>query len=168
MLFETERLIFEEATLETIETIIELESHPDNRDFLWIGTYDEHVEEINDENQLLCVIKEKVSLEIIGYCLIRFDRKSAVFELRRIAISKKGKGYGRESMIGLFDFAFNKCHSNRLWLDVYPDNTIGIKLYESLKMHRDGIMRESDKTDRGYLNQIIYSLLKKEYEKEVY
>ena len=166
MLFETKRLIFEEAEEEDIATIIDLESHPNNKDFLWIGTYEEHLEEMSDDDQILGVIKEKLNLDIIGYCLIRFDRKSDVFELRRIAISSKGKGYGKESMEGLFDFAFNKCHSNRFWLDVYPDNIIGIKLYEGLGMHRDGVMRQSDKTDRGYLDQIIYSILKEEFKKE--
>ena len=52
---------------------------------------------------------------------------------------------------------------NRFWLDAYPDNTVGIHLYESLGMHRDGVLRQNYKSERGYLDQIIFSMLKDEY-----
>ena len=32
-----------------------------------------------------------------------------------------------------------------------PDNEIGIRLYESLGMHRDGVLRQNYKAERGYL-----------------
>ncbi len=166
---ETERLFIEEAGSEHIETIIELESHPENRDYLWIGTYEEHEAEIADPNHLLLIFREKSSGgerkgSIIGYALVRLDFKSHIFELRRIAISKKGCGYGRESMNALIRYAFEETETNRFWLDVYPDNVIGIALYESLGMHRDGVLRQNYKADRGYLDQIIYSVLRSEYE----
>ena len=112
---------------------------------------------------MLLVFRQKADSEIIGYALIRLDFKSEIFELRRIAISSKGMGYGRESMIALLKYAFEEMNINRFWLDVYPDNVIGIKLYESLGMHRDGILRQNYKAKRGYLDQIIYSMLKDEY-----
>ncbi len=31
-------------------------------------------------------------------------------------------------------------------------------------MHRDGVLRQNYLSDRGYLDQIIYSMLKSEYE----
>ncbi len=166
---ETKRLFIQEAGKEHIETIIALESHPENRDYLWIGTYEEHEAEIADPNHLLLIFREKssekeVQNNIIGYALIRLDFKSHIFELRRIAISKKGCGYGRESMNALIRYAFEETETNRFWLDVYPDNVIGIALYESLGMHRDGVLRQNYKADRGYLDQIIYSILKSEYE----
>ena len=163
MILETERLLIMEAVESEINTIIELESHKDNRDYLWIGTYEEHQAEIVDKNHMLLVFKRKEDLEIIGYALIRLDQKSDVFELRRIAISEKGKGYGKETMRALFKYAFEEKNTNRFWLDVYPDNIIGIKLYESLGMHCDGTLRQSYKSKRGYLDQIIYSMLKDEY-----
>ena len=43
------------------------------------------------------------------------------------------------------------------------DNVAGIKLYERLNMHRDGVLRQNYKVDRGYLDQIGYSMLKNEY-----
>lgn len=69
----------------------------------------------------------------------------------------------KESMIALIKYAFHETNTNRLCLDVYPDNEIGIKLYEGLGMHRDGVLRQNYKAARGYLDQIIYSILREEY-----
>lgn len=163
-IFETERLNIDEATLNEVSEIIAIESHKENRDYLWIGTIEEHKAEIADPNHLLLIFHGKEDGETKGYALIRIDFKSHIFEVRRIAITDKGKGYGKESMIGLIRYAFESTETNRLWLDVYPDNTIGIKLYESLGMHRDGVLRQNYLADRGYLDQIIYSILRSEYE----
>ncbi len=130
---------------------------------LWIGTTEEHKEEISDTNHILCIFENKESSEYEGYALIRINHKSHIFELRRIAIVNKGRGYGKEVMTEMLRFAFENLGINIFWLDVYPDNTIGIKLYESLGMNRDGILRQNYLSDRGYLDQIIYSMLKEEY-----
>lgn len=165
MMIETERLWIREAASEHIEAIIALESHPENRDYLWIGTREEHEDEIADPNHLLLIFEAKEDGRIVGYGLVRLDFKSHIFELRRIAISEKGRGYGRESMEALIRYAFEEMDTNRFWLDVYPDNETGIRLYESLGMHRDGVLRQNYKAERGYLDQIIYSMLRSEYER---
>jgi ribosomal-protein-alanine N-acetyltransferase len=162
-MIETKRLYVVDATEEDIETIIKLESHKDNRDFVWIGTFEEHKSEIYDGNHLLFVFKQKCDNIIIGFALIRLDFKSEIFELRRIAISHKRLGYGKETLAALLKYAFEELKSNRFWLDVYPDNAIGIKLYEGMGMHCDGVLRQNYKSERGYLDQKIYSMLKSEY-----
>jgi [ribosomal protein S5]-alanine N-acetyltransferase len=162
-IIETQRLNIVEATIEDVETIIEIELHKDNRDFIWIGTMEQHLDEIKDPNHLLILFHAKEDGRIVGYALARIDRKSEVFELRRIAITEKGMGFGREAMEAIMKFAFTELGTNRFWLDVYPDNLIGIRLYESLGMHMDGILRQNYKSSRGYLDQIIYSMLRSEY-----
>lgn len=160
---ETKRLNIVEANASEIDLIIEIESHKDNRDYLWIGTYEEHLEEIADPNHILWFFKTKNTQEIVGYALARIDKFSEIFELRRIAIVEKGVGYGREAMEAMIKFAFETLKINRFWLDVYPDNEIGIKLYESLGMVKEGVLRQNYKAERGFLDQIIYSLLKEDY-----
>lgn len=162
-MIETERMNIAEAKENEINTIIQIESRKDTRDFLWIGTYEEHLNEINDPNHLLLIFKEKLDNRVVGYALIRLDFKSEIFEIRRIAITEKRQGYGREAMQAFIKHAFEEMNMNRLWLDVYPDNLFGIALYEGLGMHRDGILRQNYKAERGYLDQIIYSILKEEY-----
>jgi len=162
-MIKTKRLNIIAATEADIETIINLENHRDNRDFIWLGTYDQHKSEIEDKNHLLLVFKQKEDNLTVGFALIRLDFKSEIFELRRIAISHKGIGYGKEVMNALLKYAFEEININRFWLDVYPDNAIGISLYERVGMHRDGVLRQNYKSDGGYLDQIIYSMLKSEY-----
>lgn len=160
----TRRLTIAEATAQDIDAIIALESHPDNRDFLWVGTREEHLAEMADPNHLLLVFRALAGGATVGCALVRLDFASLRFEVRRIAIGEKGKGYGREAMEALLAHAFGPLGMNKVWLDVYPHNTIGIKLYESLGMHRDGVLRENYRSaTHGFLDQAIYSLLRREY-----
>ena len=162
----TERLNIVEARESDIPAIIELEEHKDNRDYLFIGTYEEHLEEIKSPNYLLLVFKKRENDKIVGYAFAQLDFKSDKFLLRRIAVSEKGVGYGKESLAALIKYSFEEMNMNRFWLDVYPFITVGIKLYESLGMKRDGIMRQNYKDERGYLDQMVYSILREEYKED--
>ena len=62
MLFETERLVVKEAAESDIERIIRLESQPDVRDYLWIGTTEEHKEEIR--NLIESKIGKKLDIDV--------------------------------------------------------------------------------------------------------
>ena len=163
MMLETERLAIVEAAESDIGWIIAQENDEENRKFVWVGTYEEHLAEIADPGHRLLVIRRKDGVERVGYALVHLDFKSERFELRRIVIAQKGRRYGRESMEALMKYAFETLKFNRFWLHVYPDNAVGIKLYESLGLHRDGVLRQNFKSERGYLDQIIYSMLKEEY-----
>ena len=162
-MLETKRLVIAEAVEADIEWIIAQESDEENRKFVWIGTREEHRAEIADPAHLLLVFQKKDDGEKVGYALVHLDFKSERFELRRIIVSRKGEGYGREAMEALMRHTFETLKFNRFWLDVYPDNAVGIALYESLGLHRDGVLRQNYKSERGYLDQIIYSMLREEY-----
>ena len=164
MLFETKRLSIVEAEIKDIPLILEIENDKENRDFIWVGTEEEHRNEIENDINLLLLFHAKDDGAIKGYALVERDFKSHLFEIRRLAITDKGKGYGREAIKGLIRYAFEQTDSNRVFWDVYPDNTVGIALYESLSMHRDGVLRQNYLSERGYLDQIIYSMLISEYE----
>jgi RimJ/RimL family protein N-acetyltransferase len=162
-MIQTKRLEIVEATDENIDKIIEMETHPDNRDFIWIGSFEEHQSEITDEEHILCIFKEKSDGTIIGYALIKLDRESDIFLLRRIVVANKGKGYGEESILAIIKYAFEEFGANRFYLDTYPDNRVGISLYEKIGLKKEGLLRHNYKSARGYEDQIIYSMLKSEY-----
>lgn len=163
VLFTTERLNICLAEEQDINSIMDLENHKDNNKFVCQGTYKEHLNEIDTEYCLLFVFKQKSDDKIIGFSLAFYYDKFDVFELRRIAISKKGCGYGKESIIGIIKYSFSKFNTNRFWLDVYINNKKGINLYKSIGMHLDGILRQSYKDDSGYRDQMIFSILREEY-----
>lgn len=162
-MLETNNLYIIDANENQIQEIMEMERHKDNTNFVCKGTYENHKAEIHSNDFLLLIIKEKNTQETVGFALNYLDKKSERFELRRIVISKKGRGYGKEVITALFKLAFEELHVNRFWLDVYPDNEVGINLYEKLGMHVDGVLRQNYKSERGFLDQIIYSMLKDEY-----
>jgi len=105
------------------------------------------------------LIKEKKSNETAGFIIIIKDKKNNNLELKRIVITKKGNGYGKESMLGLFDYVFNTLKLNDIWLYVLTNNKFGISLYESVGMKTDNIIKESDIIDDDLY---LYSITKKE------
>lgn len=159
----TNRLNILAAEIEDIEWIMGIEQEPSNRNFIWQGTYDEHLYEIKDPNYYLLKFLDPNRDMIVGYSLIHLDHHSHIFELRRIAITEKGEGYGREAINALITYAFENMTINRFWLDVYPDNHVAISLYESLGLFKEGVLRQNYKSERGYLDQIVYSMLREEY-----
>ncbi len=164
MTFETNRLRVKKSKEEDIPLIMKMEEDILNRNFIWQGTYEDHLAEINSTNNLLLSIVKKSTDEFIGFALIGLDHKSNVFELRRIAIEPKGQGFGREFMEGVLKYCFRDMNMNRFWLDVYTDNEVGIRLYKSLGLIYEGTLRNSYKSDKGYKDQMVFSMLKKEYE----
>ena len=160
---ETANLKLVEAREEDIKDIMEMEEHAENRNFIWQGTYEQHLNEIMDKDYLLLIFKRKEDNQTIGFALNYLDHKSERFELRRIAVTVKGRGYGREALDALIKYTFEDLNFNKFWLDVYPDNVVGIRLYEGVGLHRDGVLRQNYKSERGFLDQIVYSMLKSEY-----
>lgn len=161
------RIAMSSAKAGDIDIIIDFENADENKSFVWQGSYEEHLGEIEDPSYILAVFKERSDNRVIGYVLAKVDRRSDIFELRRIVIGEKGRGYGREALFLLMDYAFNSLHINRFWLDVYPDNVVGINLYKSLGMKHEGTLRQSYRSERGYLDQMIFSILREEYFKKI-
>ena len=100
----TERMTIKEALPSEIDMIIDIESHPLNKDYLWVGTPEEHQDEIDDSCHLLLLFRDAatptdwdpaaegyalVPRDVKGYALIRLDEKSHRFEIRQIAITEK-------------------------------------------------------------------------------
>ncbi|MCS6955755.1 MAG: GNAT family N-acetyltransferase, partial [Candidatus Calescibacterium sp.] len=56
---------------------------------------------------------------------------------------------------------------NKLYAVVAENNLPSIKLFEKLKFAKEAVLKESVYLDSGYFNQIIFSLLKKNYEQEI-
>ena len=99
----------------------------------------------------------------IGY-LIANRNPDDNYELMRIVVSEKGKGYGKEAIKLLLKFAFEEISTHRFWLDVRMHNTYAIRLYENLGFKEEGILRECVKYKDGYVSVKVMSILRREYE----
>ncbi len=163
ILFITERLLVRSAVENDLKFIMGLEQSEENKAFVFQGTLEEHLDEIMTENTFLLIIEEKSSQQPVGFILSGMNRKSDVFELRRIVISEKNKGFGKEAISGLMKYCFKELSINRFWLDVFTDNSAGIHLYKQLGMTKDGVLRESHKSGNQYRDQMIFSMLRNEF-----
>jgi len=163
-LFQSEQLIVTHALETDIQWIMTLERKDENKNFVFQGSYKDHLKEINDPATLLCIIKEKKDHQTIGYFLGEHDSKNNIFEFRRFVIDLKGQGFGTELTKALMAYTFNALEINRFWLDVFTYNMTGIHVYEKLGLNRDGIIREGYKDGDTYKSYYIYSILKREYE----
>lgn len=159
----TDRLIIREAKESDIPWIIEIENKPGYKEYLWQGDFEEHKSEIGSDEFLLLIIEDKEE-NTIGYAMVELNHKALAFLLRRIAIAEQDKGYGEEAMKALMELCFKTMDYNRFWLDVSPDNPRAIHLYESLGLVKEGVLRENDRPERGFMDQIVYGILKREYD----
>lgn len=150
------------ASKQDIPWIMEIENAPENRFFLWQGSYEEHCQEIDDPNHYLFVHYSDQE-EKVGYSLSQFHQRTNNFELRRIAVKVKGHGFGRQAIQELLRFAFLDLKAQRVWLDVYPHNNVGIKLYKELGFIQEAHLRRSDYQRGEYYDQLVFGMLKEEY-----
>ena len=75
----------------------------------------------------------------------------------------KGKGYGREALKMMKNWAFEDLKMHRAWLDAKVDNKRAINLYKDEGFVEEGIIRECIKTGDVYESLMILGILAKEY-----
>jgi len=162
-MIKTKRLMIAPAEIDDIPAILEIEHDPYNSQYTWTGTFDDHVNEIADPDVILLTVTKILDGRKIGYVILDIDDESEWLEIRRTALSEKGRGYGREMFEGILKYAFVVKKYNKVWLECYDDNHVGMHLYPSLGFHCDGILRQHHKEKRGILNEAQFSMLKGEY-----
>jgi len=103
----------------------------------------------------------------IGRCgLYAIDTTARHAELG-IGIGAKeywGRGYGREAVGLLLDYAFRLRNLHRVWLEVHALNERGIRAYGSCGFVEEGRMREHIYLDGRYVDNVIMGVLREEWE----
>ena len=84
-------------------------------------------------------------------------------ELKRLIITDKGKGYGKETLRLIKSLTFGQLGAHRLWLDVRSNNPRAKHVYESEGFVVEGILRESVYSDGQYLSLSVMSVLENEF-----
>ena len=87
-------------------------------------------------------------------------------ELWRIYIADvqlRGKGLGKEAMLGIMDYCFNHLGLERLYLDHYTGNPAAY-LYQSLGFKYEGVLRKNCRKNGVLYDVHLMSMLREEYE----
>lgn len=104
--------------------------------------------------------------ECIGNCgLFEVDQTSRTRELG-ITIGDKGywgKGYGREAVRILLDYAFRVRNMRRVWLEVHADNERALRAYRASGFIEEGRLREHVWLDGYYVDMILMGVLRDEW-----
>ena len=75
-----------------------------------------------------------------------------------------GKGYGRDAIAVLLDWAFRIQNFRRIWLDTLASNERAIRSYRSLGFQEEGRLRQHDYSNGHYEDVICMGLLRNEWE----
>ncbi|MGH3147992.1 MAG: GNAT family N-acetyltransferase [Rubrobacter sp.] len=109
----------------------------------------------------------EVDGKLIGGCgLYHIDENSRHAELG-IAIGDKdhwGRGYGREAVSLLLDYAFRLRNLRRVWLEVHAENERGIRAYRACGFVEEGRQREHMWIAGRYVDNVIMGILREEWE----
>lgn len=75
----------------------------------------------------------------------------------------RAQGYGTEVTRLMVRYAFETLNFNRLDLVTYATNARAIKVYETVGFVREGVRRENVFIEGRYVDELIYSMLAREY-----
>jgi RimJ/RimL family protein N-acetyltransferase len=87
------------------------------------------------DDALMFIVEELATRAPVGQVSIyNIDREVGEAEVGRFiaAQNASGKGFIREAIVALLEFAFGELNLSRVFLEVYADNERAIRLYESV------------------------------------
>jgi diamine N-acetyltransferase len=119
-----------------------------------------------DASQLFFIIcsLDGQPLGTIGLSKIDFCSQSAEIGNVLLAQNKdRHCGLAKEALNLIVQHAFYLLNLNRLYLEVFEENTDAIGLYTRLGFQKEGVLRESQYSGSKFRNTIIMGLLRNEY-----
>ncbi len=145
--------------------VLAAEAHPDNRSFILQWTPDKHRALIASEDGAHLLITAGENGPPIGYAILTglTDPADAIY-LRRIVVTEKGRGFGRQALRLLKRWAFEERGAHRLWLDVLERNTRARHLYESEGFRVEGLLRDALLLEGRRESLVLMAILRKEHE----
>ena len=123
---QTEKILIKKTNLKDLNEIIGFEK--ENSQFIQQYNITEHKKIL--ENECHLSIFKRENNKLFGHIILTGinDKKKSI-EFRRIVISEKGFGYGKDSIELIKKICFENYKADKIWLDVYSDNKRAIKLY---------------------------------------
>lgn len=132
-----------------------------------IQSYINNISKDSSRNDLAICLKEND--QMIGELSItdiEEEAKKAGLRISMNSIELTGKGYGTEAIKLILKFVFEDLELNRLQLEVFSHNIRGIRTYEKVGFIKEGTLRESLYYNGKYSDEIIMSILRKDYKKQ--
>jgi RimJ/RimL family protein N-acetyltransferase len=122
-----------------------------------------YVSQANNDAVRMFMVKDGTNypVGVCGLTSIDWVNSRAEFSLY-IDPKARGKGLARAGLKTLFDYGFKTLGLNLIWGETFEGNPAH-KLFESLKMKKDGVRRQFYFKDGRYINATLYSVTSKEW-----
>jgi diamine N-acetyltransferase len=160
----TNLIILRNTREDDLSFVINSERDPDNAQYIGQWTKEQHMHALNEEDFLHLIVEERATEKPVGYLIMSgITNPNRNIEFRRLAITSKGRGFGRETLKLVKKITFEQLNAHRLWLDVRYKNHRAQNLYKSEGFIKEGILRECILYDESYESLIVMSVLKSEY-----
>lgn len=128
---------------------------------------EEHIDWLqkNSNIEILSILYNNLH---VGNIVLDFNEchKFVFFQIYIGDTNSQGKKIGSEAMKITLNYVFKEKQMHRIHLKVFEDNMRAIALYEKLGFIKEGIERESHRLEGGYRNQLLYSMLSREWKGE--
>jgi len=141
--------------------VVAAESDAGNAPYLAPSPRVEHEAFLGDPRQRHLIAE--VEGRPVGFVLMRLHPEDRAVELRRLAVTEKGRGYGRATLRAVARAAFEEHGAHRLWLDVKPHNERARALYRSEGFVEEGVLRDALLTGDRFESLVVMSLLRPEW-----
>ena len=150
-----------------LDFVLSAEQSAENRPFVSEWRRAQHLDALTSPDVLHLIIENIADASRVGYVILAgLADTNQNLELRRIVVTDKGKGYGKEALRLVKRLAFEELKAHRLWLDVKEHNLRARHLYESEGFVAEGVLRECIKAEVGFESLVVMSMLYGEYHGE--
>ncbi|WP_232771674.1 GNAT family N-acetyltransferase [Tenacibaculum sp. Bg11-29] len=168
---ESERLLFKEYRKEDAASLLYIRSHPKVSKYMdseILKTVEDSEKRIHnmqqifkEQNGITWAIRDKETNTLIGdFGVWKLDRQNSRGEIGYVLNPDYwGKGYMKESMISLINFAFNILNLHSLEANINPKNENSKKALLKFNFKQEAYFRENYYFDGKFLDSEIYSLL---------
>ena len=143
--------------------VLETEQDPESKNFILLWSREQHEEAIGNTDYLHLVVEDRDRKQIGYVIVLGMLNPNSCFEILRINLSVRNKGYGKKVMKLVMNYLFIQLEAHRVWLDVREGNIRAINLYKSLGFKLEGTLRECIKNEGKYDSLLLMGILKTEY-----
>ncbi len=131
--------------------------------------YFEHFGEKRDENDFyfhLRLVDEAVLIGFVVLFNIKWRNQSAELAIGIGDTNYRGKGYGRDALQLILNYAFSELGLHRVGLSVIAYNASAIKAYERVGFVWEGVVRQAVMREGKRYDLLLYGILREEWTKQ--
>jgi len=164
ILEQNDSVILQRTLPQNLEYVMDAERDLENSPFVGQWTNEEHQIALDESDLLHLLVLNKQDNSPIGFVILTgLQNLNHRIELKRLVVTDKGRGFGKEILSLIKSLAFGQLGAHRLWLDVRSNNPRAKHVYEAEGFVVEGILRESVFLDGQYLSLSIMSVLENEF-----